>query len=109
MCGDCYLLCGVSALRRPNQTILARCERIFLVFYIVYIILFSFPQLPSSIDTLKKHILLLFDRLEKGGKLSVTPASSAPAGAGAGGGSSVHAHNSAAPSKGSSRSSRQEK
>eukprot|EP01032_Pedospumella_encystans_P011289 gene11289-13134_t len=62
-------------------------------------------ELPSSIETLKKHILLLFDRLEKGGKLTVTPTSPTAAG----GGASSHAHSSAAPSKGSSRSSRQEK
>jgi hypothetical protein len=32
------------------------------------------PQLPSSIDTLKKHLLLLFDRLEKGSRL-IAPSS----------------------------------
>lgn len=65
----------------------------------------SFSQLPSSIETLKKHILLLFDRLEKGGKLTVTPTSPSAAS----GGSSSHGPSSAAPSKSSSRSSRQEK
>lgn len=31
-------------------------------------------QLPNSIDTLKKHLLLLFDRLEKGGRLITSSA-----------------------------------
>lgn len=39
-------------------------------------------QLPSGTDTLKKHVLLLFDRLDKGGKLSTT---ASPAGAGGAG------------------------
>jgi hypothetical protein len=40
-------------------------------------------QLPANTETLKKHLLLLFDRLEKGGRL-VTPGTTAGAGAGAG-------------------------
>jgi hypothetical protein len=38
-------------------------------------------QLPANTETLKKHLLLLFDRLEKGGRL-VTPGTTAGAGAG---------------------------
>lgn len=51
--------------------------------YALYICVPICLQLPSNTETLKKHLLLLFDRLEKGGRL-VSTTTSLVGGGGAG-------------------------
>jgi hypothetical protein len=62
-------------------------------------------QLPANTETLKKHLLLLFDRLEKGGRL-VTSTTSAGAAAGTGDGADVSAGVKARSAAGSAVNSR---
>jgi hypothetical protein len=97
----CIFFCGA-------EFVLTFFKQLFYFFFLCIIcVLHRHGQLPANTDTLKKHLLLLFDRLEKGGKLQLPSATGGSASASASASTAAAAAASSTSKVGGSGSSKQ--